>query len=100
MKAVSTTKAETSLRAGGDSLFEQAARVFDGWTDPETGARVLRVRPLGLDITPGCLTTVYHQIKCFQEGGKKVLLHVRQPPKTRYSAFLDLATGRMVRNAS
>ena len=25
------------------TLFDQAAKVFDGWTDPDTGARVLRL---------------------------------------------------------
>ncbi len=32
-----------------DTVFAQAARVFDGWTDPETGLRVLRIHTRGPD---------------------------------------------------
>ncbi len=40
------------------SLFARAARVFDGWTDPETGLRVLRIRAKGPDAGPPARSTV------------------------------------------
>jgi hypothetical protein len=33
----------TNASHGPSSIFEQAAKVFDGWVDPETSLRVLRV---------------------------------------------------------
>ncbi|MHB0937914.1 MAG: hypothetical protein ACYC6A_16120 [Armatimonadota bacterium] len=80
-----------------DTLFEKAARVFDGWTDPDTGARVLRVWASNLPRIPGMWSTYYHQYRCFLDAGRTVLLHDRKliDPKSRHSAFaLDLTTGR------
>jgi len=56
------------------SLFARASRVFDGWTDCETGVRVLRIRTRRED-PEGCVwSTQYHQFRCFVDGGREVLL--------------------------
>ena len=79
-----------------DTLFTQAARVFDGWTDPDTGAGVLRVWAKNLPRIPGMWGTYYHQYQCFLNGGRIVLLYGR-PALTdgsRQHIFaLDLTTG-------
>ncbi len=78
------------------TLFEKAGNIFDGKTDSETGLRVLRLRPPGLE--NGLWSTVYHQFRCFLEGGRKVLLHERAAPSEKtYEVLLDLATGRTER---
>ncbi|MHB9107765.1 MAG: hypothetical protein ACYDCO_11975 [Armatimonadota bacterium] len=78
------------------SLFDQALNVFDGWTDPDTGARVLRVFANNLPRVPGLWNTIYHQRRCFLDGGRKVLLHARRGLATEGksgSYLLDLTTG-------
>jgi len=60
------------------SIFECAARVFDGWSDPETGLRVLKVVVRGQDITPrvepdAAWRTWDHQFKSFLQGGRQLL---------------------------
>lgn len=86
------------------TLFQQAARIFDGWTDAETGLRVLRLpheehfRQAGLN-EPFPLRTTYHQQPPFYDGGRKVLLARRHQPLRREDAawILDLTTGELSR---
>ena len=64
---------------GHPSVFEQANRVFEGWDDPETGLRVLKLADRDRDVCPqvaagGLWHTPYHQCRCFLEGGRKVVL--------------------------
>lgn len=83
-------------RRGAPTVFDRAARMFDGWTDPITGVRVLRLHVRGASEAGSLWSTVYHQSSCFLEGGRKVLLHeVRREGGARvFSTFLfDLATG-------
>lgn len=61
-------------QAAGSSLFARAARVFDGWTDHETGARVLRLSVRGDRPVPEVWQTLYQQCRCFWDGGRTVLL--------------------------
>jgi hypothetical protein len=82
------------------SLFEQAARAFDGWRDPATGARVLKLDARGGRPENAVLQTVYQQCACFLEGGRKVLVRTgtefwwcRLGGET--CAILDLATGEV-----
>jgi hypothetical protein len=77
------------------SLFDQAAKVFDGWTDPDTGRRVLRIRTRGQADEGQIWTTIYHQLNCFLDGGRKVLLHRRGRVRKGDPSciLLDLATG-------
>lgn len=77
----------------GETLFARAARVFDGAPDPETGVRVLRVRPRDREWKPGGLATVYHQSRCFLDGGRRILLNVRGPGVHEAAIVLDLTTG-------
>ncbi|NQU09618.1 hypothetical protein HQ590_02415 [bacterium] len=79
------------------TLFERAAGVFDGWTEPETGVRVLRVFPHNLPRVSGQWSTCYHQTSCFLDGGRRVLLRTRRQAiegVPRASTVLDLTTGR------
>ena len=77
------------------TIFDQAAAVFSGWKDPETGARVLRIIPKNIKHTPGCLSTCYHQHPCFLEGGRKVMLRGTAPvlPGASSTCVVDLSTG-------
>jgi len=80
------------------TLFERAARVFDGWTDPDTGVRVLRVMAKNAPPAPGQLATVYHQRRCFLGDGQKVQLYAGQPLREAgwpFVVLLDLATGEI-----
>lgn len=78
------------------SLFDQAAKVFDGWTDANTGMRVLRIHTRGNDADGSVWATQYHQFNCFYDGGRKVVLHgydrKADPPAPAYF-MLDLTTG-------
>lgn len=79
------------------TIFEQAATVFDGWTDADTGARIRRIIPKNIPHKPGLLATCYHQYQCFLDGGRKVLLRLRDAsvlPGASSSCVVDLATGR------
>jgi len=83
-----------------ETVFAQAARVFDGWTDPDTGARVLRVRPRGVDMFPGRFATPYQQTQPFLDGGRRVLLRQsinreRARDSTAHSVLLNLVTGAL-----
>lgn len=89
---------------GAPSLFEQAARVFDGWTDRDSGAVVLRVRPLTEAWRPGLLATPYQQSRPFRCGGRKVLLRRarsggRAVDHESDLQVLDLTTGRLEEDA-
>jgi hypothetical protein len=79
------------------SLLDRAAQAFDGWTDPDTGRRVLRIRARhqGDDGQPW--STLYHQYRCFLDGGRKVLLRRRGTPRGRSgrNLLLDLTTGEI-----
>jgi len=80
------------------TIFESAAKAFDGWTDPDTGLRVLRVLPcsgarLNQDGKPLPLHTLYHQMPCFLDGGRRVLLRERGRPGGR--CVMDLTTGEV-----
>lgn len=83
------------VTVGDESVFARAARIFDGWTDPETGARVLRIRPPNIEWKPGCLTTVYQQTRCFLDGGRRVLMYARLSPGKPSCVLLDLASGEI-----
>jgi hypothetical protein len=74
------------------SLFEQAAKVFKGWTDPDTGARVLRIRTRGPAEDGAIWSTLYHQFRCFLDGGRRVLLHTSEK-RPGGCLLLDLTTG-------
>ncbi len=81
------------------TLFSQAAGVFEGWEDPETGARVLHIAPRNKGFAPGELHTLYHQFNGFLDGGTKVLLRTG---KKAYAGggglktyVLDLLTGEV-----
>jgi hypothetical protein len=77
------------------SVFEQVARIYDGWIDPDTGLRVLQIRRRGEVADGDAWSTLYHQYPCFLEGGRKVLLQRLDCPVDRPETFfLDLATGR------
>jgi len=82
-----------------ETIFARAARVFDGWTDAETGARVLRIIPPGdADSYPGRYQTPYHQTQPFVDGGRRVLLRQGKdgkPARDNHSTsvLLDLAAG-------
>lgn len=81
-----------------EPVFEQAARVFEGWTDPDTGVRVLRVNPPGVERTPGGFATPYQQSRPFRDDGRKMLLRQawegkRAKDHDSRSVLLDLTTG-------
>ncbi|MHB0937913.1 MAG: hypothetical protein ACYC6A_16115 [Armatimonadota bacterium] len=93
--AVESDSTERSL-----SIFEQATRVFDGWTDAETGARVLRINPPGVEMFPGRFMMPYHQVQPFIDGGRRVLLRQGQSGERARdsrggSVLLDLTTGEV-----
>ena len=79
-----------------ETIFSQAARIFDGWTDPDTGVGVLRIWAKNLPRIPGMWGTYYHQYQCFLDGGRRVLLYGR-PALTQggrqHIYALDLTTG-------
>ena len=84
------------------SLFQQACAVFDGWDDPETGLRVLKLQPK--QAAPECaewfpLNTIYHQYPPFQENGRRVLLWSDAAEgifgKGHQHVLLDLTTGAL-----
>jgi hypothetical protein len=80
-----------------DTVFNQAAKIFQGSKDPITGARLLHITPPGKSFKPGQLHTLYHQFNGFLDNGSKLLL------RTGTSAYaggggvptyiLDLTTG-------
>ena len=79
-----------------ETLFDRAAKVFDGWTDPDTGMRVLRVWASNLPRVPGMWSTFYHQYRPFLDGGRTVLLHGGKKinPEARFTTYaVDLAAG-------
>jgi len=76
------------------TVFDLAAKVFEGWTDPDTGLRVLKVHTRGLDEGGQVWATLYHQCQCFLDGGRKIV--VRPEKYTRKGCqVLDLTTGEM-----
>jgi hypothetical protein len=81
------------------TLFEKAGAVFDGWTDPETGLRVLRLHTRGSGPKGVIWSTMYHQFRCFLDGGRRVLLRERPCPPSgpSHEFLLDLTTGRTER---
>ena len=81
------------------SIFDQAAKVFDGWTDPDTGVRVLRIHTRGAAEDGVIWSTPYHQCRCFLDGGRKMLLHTepRAGNGENASLVLDLTTGQTER---
>jgi len=81
-------------------LFDQAARVFDGWLEPATGRRVLCLDRRGGRDVSAVLQTVYQQCRCFLEGGRKVLLRTGDAswwsrPGGATSQLLDLTSGTL-----
>lgn len=99
----------TTSKATQPTLFDRASRVFDGWNDPQTGLPVLKVATTERDMHPsvqpgGTWSTLYHQSRCFLEGGRKVLLHGSplrgsspdHRKRGRMGQFvMDLATGEL-----
>ena len=91
------------------SVFERAARVFDGSDDPQTGLRVLKVATSDREVCPlvaagGTWTTLYHQCRCFLDGGRRAFLYgyplrgsaPTDPKRRRVGQFLmDLTTGEV-----
>jgi len=93
-------KAVSGVGGQRESLFAQFARVFDGWTDADTGVRVLRIRPKGEDWRPGLIATPYQQSRAFFDGGRKVMLRHAKEGKRAIDhdsnvILLDLTTGLM-----
>lgn len=93
---------DATVAATTETVFERAARVFDGWTDAETGQRVLRLITAETSEQAGIgpdylFATPYHQLPPFLEGGRKVLIHGRKADaKTRFdrrSCLVDLVDG-------
>jgi hypothetical protein len=85
-----------TTKVNAPTLFDRAAKVFDGWIDPDTGMRVLRVWASNLPRVPGMWGTFYHQYNCFLDGGRTVLLHGGKKinPEARFSTYaVDLAAG-------
>lgn len=78
------------------SVFDRAARVFECRADPETGARVLCINRRGRQEEGDVWSTLYHQFRCFLEGGRKVLLRrlTAMPHEVSRSLLLDLFTGQ------
>lgn len=76
------------------SVFQQAAQVFPGWNDPDTGLRVLRIQSRGPDEKAPIWSTPYHQCACFLEGGRKVLLN-GAGPNGKGQGLVDLSTGKV-----
>ena len=82
----------------GETVFEQAARVFEAWPDAETGRRVLRLHRRGADAGGSVWGTQYHQFPCFLDGGRRVVLNRSLPAgdETTAAVFvLDLTTGEI-----
>ena len=50
--------------------LDQAAKVFDGWVDPDTGLRVLRIQTRGPAEDGDIWATPYHQFQCFLDGAE------------------------------
>jgi hypothetical protein len=82
---------------GAPLLFEQATKIFDGWTDPDTGMRVLRIYTRGQNTEEDIWETQYHQFQCFVENGRKVLLARGASPDVGAAGYflLDLTTGEI-----
>lgn len=79
-----------------ETFFAQAARVFDGWTDLETGVRVLRIFRRGEAAIEDVWQTLYQQCPCFLDGGRSVLLRTGMSYSGwggKASYLLDLTTG-------
>jgi len=95
MTAAPSGPSEGNVRSENVSLFEQARRVFDGWTDPDTGVHVLRIFARGDREPREALQTVYHQQRCFLDGGRKVLLRSghRSGNGGASGVLMDLTTG-------
>jgi hypothetical protein len=78
----------------GETLFARAARVFPGWTDPETGLRVLCLHARGTEEKAPVWATPYHQCACFLDGGRRILLDGAHPAG-KGQGIVDLTTGRV-----
>jgi hypothetical protein len=89
-----TRTCRTGLSAPVETIFDQASRVFPGWTDPETGLRVLCIHARGTDEKAPVWSTLYHQCHCFLDGGRKVLLSGAHP-EGRGQGVVDLTTGKV-----
>jgi hypothetical protein len=87
-----------TIKVNTPTLFDRAAKVFDGWTDPDTGVRVLRIFTRGEMQVEDVLQTPYHQCRPFLDGGRKALLRTGKSYSgqggTR-SVLLDLTTGEI-----
>ena len=82
----------------GETVFEQAARVFEVWPDAETGRRVLCLHRRGEEAGGSVWGTQYHQFPCFLDGGRRVVLNRSMPVGNGTTAavfVLDLATGEI-----
>lgn len=87
------TITNTSVKPG---LFERASQCFEGWSDPDTGLRVLRLatRERGGGEWPW--HTLYHQCDCFLDGGRTIVLTAGPGLSgTQPYCLLDLTTGEM-----
>jgi len=92
-----------NLAATTTSLFQQASAVFDGWNDPDTGMRVLKIKPRNEPWSAMGWYTTYHQFMPFLDGGRKILLQSRKydeggDRRKRHHGLLNLATGEMSDN--
>lgn len=82
------------------SLFNQAASIFDGWTDADTGTRVLKIMPRNEPWSSKAWFTTYHQHMPFLNGGRHILLLSKKydeggDRRVRHHGLLDLTTGEM-----
>jgi len=95
------TTVELMMYPQNTTLFDAARQAFEGWTDPETGLQVLKLRPHNMapvdeEGNPVTLYTNYHQRACFVDGGRRVMLRGRKRG-TGAGGLLDLTTGEMTR---
>lgn len=103
MTTTTSDRIAASSQQPPQSIFARANEIFDGWNDPQTGKRVLRIATHDTEVAPGvrpawCWRTHYHQLPCFLEGGRKVLLRTGEELKGARiadSAYIDLTTGEV-----
>lgn len=83
------------------NIFDSAARIFPVQRDPENGRRILRLRPENPPRDENNQTfplhTPYHQLSCFMDGGRRMILRsgfgFRGAGKLPVQFILDLADG-------
>lgn len=95
---VSSSRSDGALNER--SVFDQASRVFDGWTDADTGMRVLRLDARGSREASTVWQTLYQQCRGFLDHGRQVVLRTCTDNdwpalRTATACLLDLTTGEI-----